>query len=103
MPISIVQATLGDEIKIPTIDGEETYTVKPGTQPETTVTLKNKGVFNVRNPKLRGDQIVKFKVVVPTKINEHQKEILMQFAGQDGSIPTVKKEKFFDKVKKHFD
>lgn len=103
VPISIVQATLGDEIKIPTIDGEENYTVKAGTQPETTVTLKNKGVFNVRNPKLRGDEIIKFKVVVPTKISDHQKELLMQFASQDGSIPNVKKENFFDKVKKHFD
>lgn len=103
VPISIIQATLGDEIKIPTIDGEENYTVKAGTQPETTVTLKNKGVFNVRNPKLRGDQIIKFKVVVPTKISDHQKELLMQFASQDGSVPNVKKENFFDKVKKHFD
>lgn len=103
VPISIVQATLGDEIKIPTIEGEEVYNVKPGTQPETTVTLKNKGVFNVRNPKIRGDQIVKFKVVVPTKLSEEQKEILMQFAAKDGYVPTTKKEKFFEKVKKHFD
>ncbi len=103
VPISIVQATLGDEIKVPTIDGEETYTVKPGTQPETTVTLKNKGVFNVRNPKLRGDQFIKFKVVVPTKINDRQKDLLMQFAAQDGSVPNIKKENFFEKMKKHFD
>ncbi len=103
VPISIIQATLGDEIKVPTIEGEENYTLKPGTQPETTVTLKNKGVFNVRNPKLRGDQIIKFKVVVPTKISEHQKDLLMKFAAEDGTTPTTKKEGFFDKVKKHFD
>ncbi len=103
VPISIVQATLGDEIKVPTIDGEELYTVKAGTQPETTVMLKNKGVFNVRNPKLRGDQIIKFKVIVPTKVNDKQKELLMQFASEDGTIPTIKKENFFEKVKKHFD
>ena len=103
VPISIIQATVGDEIKIPTIDGEEMYSLKAGTQPETMVTLKNKGVFNVRNPKIRGDQIIKFKVNVPTKITEKQKDLLMQFAVQDGYVPSVRKEKFFEKVKKHFD
>lgn len=102
VPISIVQATIGDEIKIPTIDGEEIYTIKPGTQPETVVTLKNKGVFNVRNPKIRGDQIIKFKVVVPTKISDSQKQLLLQFA-QEGGETNNKKENFFEKMKKHFD
>ncbi len=103
VPISIVQATLGDEIKIPTIDGEEIYTLKAGTQPETVITLKNRGVFNVRNPKVRGDQIVKFKVIIPTKITEAQKELLMQFAGTSGNTPNPKKENLFDKMKKHFE
>lgn len=102
VPISIVQATIGDEIKIPTIDGEETYTIKPGTQPETVVTLKNKGVFNVRNDRIRGDQIIKFKVVVPTKISDSQKQLLLQFAQENGEINN-RKENFFEKMKKHFD
>lgn len=103
IPISIIQATLGDEIKIPTLEGEEPYIVKAGTQPETIVTLKNKGVFNVRNPKLRGDLIIKFKVVVPTKISDTQKDLLMQFAVQDGNVPNIKKEGLFEKMKKHFE
>lgn len=103
VPISIIQATLGDEINIPTLEGNESYNIKPGTQPETIVTLKNKGVFNVRNPKLRGDLIVKFKVIVPTKISDKQKDLLLQFANQGGSIPHTKKEGLFDKVKKHFE
>ncbi|MDE6182455.1 MAG: molecular chaperone DnaJ [Eubacteriales bacterium] len=103
VPISIIQATLGDEIKIPTLEGDESYTVKAGTQPETIVTLKNKGVFNVRNPKLRGDLIIKFKVVVPTKISDTQKDLLMQFAVQDGNVPNIKKDGFFEKMKKHFE
>lgn len=105
VPISIIQATLGAEIKIPTIDGEEAYNVKPGTQPETIVNIKNKGVFNVRNPKIRGEQIIKFKVVVPNKISDSQKDLLRKFAEEGVTTPNVnvKKEKFFDKVKKHFD
>lgn len=103
VPISIIQATLGDEIKIKTIDGEETYQLKPGTQPETTITLKDRGVFHVRNPKIRGNQIVKFKVQVPTKLTEKQKELLREFNGESKGSTYSKKENFFDKVKKHFD
>lgn len=99
VPINITQATLGDEIKIPTIDGDELYTLKAGTQPETTIRLKNKGVFNVRNNKLRGDQIVKFKVVIPTKLSERQREILKEFANEESG----KKKGFFDKVKEKFE
>lgn len=101
VPISIVQATLGAEIVIPTIDGDESYTVKPGTQPDTVVVLKNKGVFNVRNNAIRGNQVVTLKVQIPTKLNEKQKEILRSFAEEGGD--SVKKEKFFDKVKKAFE
>lgn len=93
--ISIIQATLGDIIKIPTIDGEEEYTIKEGTQPETVITIKNKGVFNIRNPKLRGDQIIKIKVIVPTKINQKQEELLLEFMKEDGTNKVIKKKKRF--------
>ena len=53
IPISFVQAALGDEIDIPTIDGYEKYTVRAGTQPGYTAVLLGKGAFNVRNSKSR--------------------------------------------------
>ena len=84
VPITFAQAALGDTITIPTIDGDEEYTLKAGTQPNSTDTLKNKGVFNVRNPKVRGDQIITFKVQVPTKLSEKQKKILREFAEECG-------------------
>lgn len=101
VPISIVQATLGGEISIPTIDGEEVYTIKPGTQPNTVVVLNKKGVPYVRNNTMRGNQIVTLKVQIPTKLNDKQKDILRAFAEAGGDA--VKKEKFFDKVKKAFE
>lgn len=58
VPITFVQAALGGEITIKTIDGEQKYTIKPGTQPDTVVTLRGVGVPNLRNPKIRGNQIV---------------------------------------------
>lgn len=100
VPISMTQAALGDEITIPTIDGDEKYTVKPGTQPGDTYTMKGKGVFNVRNPKLRGDQIVTFKVVIPSRLTDRQKSLLREFAELSGEN---RKEGFWNKMKKKLD
>lgn len=100
VPISFTQAALGDELTIPTIDGEEKYILKAGTQPNDTAVLKGKGAYNVRNSKYRGDQIITFKVQVPTKLTERQKELLREFSGD---IPPEKKSKSFgEKVKDFF-
>ncbi len=101
MPISMTQAALGDEIVIPTLEGDEKYTVKPGTQPGEKAVLKNKGVFNVRNPKLRGDEIVTFKVVIPSRLTDRQKSLLREFAELSGE--GGKKSGFWDKMKKKLD
>lgn len=82
VPITFVQATLGEEITIKTIDGEQKYTVKPGTQPNTVITMRGVGVPSLRNPKTRGNQVVTFKVKVPTDLTERQKELLQEFAGK---------------------
>ncbi len=92
--INIVQAILGDEITIPTLDGEEKYNIKPGTQPDSKIFLKGKGVPFLRNKSKRGDHIVTVKVEIPTNISDRQKELIREFGG----LP--KKEKFTDKVKK---
>ena len=52
----------------------------------------------MRNPKIRGDEIITFKVQIPNKLNERQKEMLRQFAAEGGD--NMKKEGFFDKMKK---
>lgn len=88
VPITFVQAILGGEIVIKTIDGEQTYTIKPGTQPDTVVTLKGVGVPNLRNPKVRGNQIVTLKVKIPTDLSERQKDLLRQFY-DDGHMETT--------------
>ena len=76
VPITFVQAALGGEITIKTIDGEQKYTIKPGTQPNTVVTLRGVGVPNLRNPKNRGNQIVTLKVQIPTELTEKTKRIV---------------------------
>jgi len=103
VPITIVQASLGDEILIPTLDGsEERYNVKPGTQPGTIVSLRGKGVPSVRNNRNVGDLVVKLNVAVPTQMNEKQKEILRQFNEAMGDDYKNHKKKWYDKLKESF-
>ena len=101
--INFVDASLGAEITIPTIDGNEKYTVKAGTQPDTNVVLRGKGVPNVRNPRVRGDHIVTLKVKIPTDMSERQKDLLRQFyGGPTASDEHSEKKGFFEKFKDSF-
>ena len=78
-PISFATAALGGDIKINTVDGEITYTVKPGTQTDTRITLRGKGVPSLRNRNVRGDHYVTLVVQVPTNLTSEQKELLRKF------------------------
>lgn len=78
-PITFAQAALGGDIRVKTIDGEVIYTVKPGTQTDTRVRLRGKGVPSLRNKQIRGDHYVTLVVQVPTKLNNQQKELLKEF------------------------
>ena len=78
-PITFAQAALGGDVRIKTVDGEVEYTVKPGTQTDTRVRLRGKGVPSLRNKAVRGDHYVTLVVQVPTKMNSQQKELLKAF------------------------
>lgn len=79
-PISFTQAALGGKITINTIDGPYDLEIKPGTQTDTKVKLKGKGVPTLRNKNVRGDHYVTLVVQVPDKLTEEQKNILNQYA-----------------------
>lgn len=72
-------AVLGGEVKVRTCDGDVMLTIKPGTQSDTKMRLKGKGVPLLRNPKQRGDQYVTIVVAVPTSLNDKQKKALEQY------------------------
>ncbi len=78
-PISYAKATLGGDVKISTVDGDVLYNVKPGTQTDTKVRLRGKGVPTLRNKQVRGDHYVTLVVQVPTKLSAEQKELLQKF------------------------
>ncbi|MFA4858060.1 MAG: molecular chaperone DnaJ [Candidatus Margulisiibacteriota bacterium] len=75
----ITQAALGDEIQIPTIDGEVTLKIPKGTQPSTTFRLREKGMPHLHRRE-RGDLYVLVEVKTPTHLNQKQEELLKEFA-----------------------
>jgi molecular chaperone DnaJ len=101
VPVSFVQATLGSEIEVPTLDGKATIKIPAGTQPATTFRVKGKGVKNLQGYG-HGDLHVRLQVEVPTRLNHEQKAKLQEFAalcdGQEAPIA----QGFFEKAKKLF-
>lgn len=92
VPISFAVAALGGEIYIDTVDGKVIYDVKPGTQTDTKVRLKGKGVPSWRNKDVRGDHYVTLVVQVPDKLKPEAKEVLKQFdALTDNSLNATKR------------
>ncbi len=73
--ISMIDAALGKTIVIPTLEGIEKITVEQGTQPNSIIKLKGKGVPNAGG-RGRGDQYVRLVINIPTKLDKHQKKIL---------------------------
>jgi molecular chaperone DnaJ len=109
-PITFAQAALGGEVRINTVDGEVSYEVKPGTQTDTRIRLKGKGVPSLRNKNVRGDHYVTLVVQVPTNLNEEAKDALRKFDEACGNRPSgskehseKKKKSFMDKLKETFD
>ena len=93
VPISFATAALGGPIKIKTVDGEVEYEVKPGTQTDTKVRLRGKGVPSLRNKDVRGDHYVTLVVTVPEKLTEEQKEALKHFDDAMKGISSEPKKK----------
>ena len=93
MSVTFVQAALGAEVEVPTLDGKVKYVIPEGTQTGTVFRLKGKGIPNLRGSD-RGDQYVTVRVAVPTNLTREQKDILFQFAATSGEdVDTKKKRK----------
>ena len=88
--VSILQATLGGEVEIPSLDGKIMCKIEPGTQPGTTLRLRGRGVPSL-NGRGRGDQYVTIRVEIPRNLNEEQKDALRKFAATMGEHSGVTK------------
>jgi len=80
--VSYLQAILGDTVKITTVDGDVNLKIPSGTQPNTTLSLENKGVPRLGNPVARGNHEVLVKVKLPTRITDEERNLLEGLATQ---------------------
>jgi len=92
LPISFVQAALGAELEVPTLDGKVKYNVPAGTQTGTVFRLRGKGIQNLRGSG-RGDQFITVNVTVPKSLSSEQKDLLVKFAEAGGDTVDTKKKR----------
>ena len=96
--INVAQASLGDDIDIPTIDGSEKMKIPAGTQPGKVFTLKGKGIPFLRGNG-RGDQQVVINVVIPNSLTAEQRDLMEQLAETMGTEVTPQEKNFWDRLK----
>lgn len=100
--INVAQAALGDELEVPTIDGQEKLSIPPGTQSGSVFRIKGKGVPHLRR-NTRGDQIVVVSVNIPQSLTAEQRRLFTELSKTMGKDVTPQQEKgFFDKLKDVF-
>ncbi len=111
VPISITTATLGGRVDVPTLRGRISLTVQPGTQPNTQLRVRGKGVPSVHGGGFTGDLYCNIIVEVPVNLSAEQKDLLKKFdESLNGEAAAAKSSKnepiqegFMDKVKKFID
>ena len=101
IPISFVQAALGDKIEVPTLDGKKEITIPAGVSYGTRLRIQGAGITHV-NTKQRGDQFIILKVLTPQKLTNKQKELLKQFGEACGENVNPEQKSWTDSFKKFF-
>ncbi len=100
LPVTVPQAVLGDTIAVPTVDGERTVELPPGSQPGKQIKMHGLGVPHVRSGR-RGDQICVVRVVVPQHLTHQERAVYEQLGGREGRPADVKRG-FFDSLRDAF-
>ena len=90
----VVLQSLGDEVEVPTVDGDAALKIPPGTQSGTVFRLRDRGVPHL-NGSGRGDQLVMTQVVVPRNLSERQQELFEEMAKTLGREVIPQREKGF--------
>jgi molecular chaperone DnaJ len=106
LPVNFAQVALGAEVQVPTLDGDFTLKIPPGTQSGEAFRIRGRGVPHFRG-RGRGDQIVQVYVVTPQSLDERQRELLQELAESLGpaTMPQPNHDRgkgFFKKVKDTF-
>lgn len=102
IPISFVQAALGAEVQVETLEGKkETVRIPEGTQTGQVFRLRGLGVPRVRGSG-RGDLLVQVRVVTPTRLSPRQRELLREFEAEWGKNGRERDEGIFGRIRSHF-
>jgi molecular chaperone DnaJ len=101
VPISFSQAALGDDIVIPTLDGEHKLKIPDGTQGGTTFRIRGKGVPGLQSAS-RGDLFVKVRVQTPSRLNKRQRDLLQELGATSTVENKPEPRSLLDKVKEIF-
>jgi molecular chaperone DnaJ len=101
IPVSFVQAALGAEIEVPTLEGRATIKIPAGTQPGALLRIKERGIKNLQGYG-QGDLRVRVQVEVPAHLNSAQKAKLAEFAALCDGKEAPLARSFFEKAKKFF-
>lgn len=101
VPLPFTLAALGGELLVPTLDGKASIKIPSGTQTNTLLRLREKGMPTLKGGK-KGDLLVNVQVEVPVKLNKDQEKILRGFAESITGKNTPIREGFFKKAKKFF-
>jgi molecular chaperone DnaJ len=103
VPVSYVQAALGGEVEVPTLEdacrGSAAVEVKAGTQPGDVIVRAGKGVRSVSG-RGRGDQVVRFRVEIPKKLSTRERDLLREIAGERGEQVGDKRGSLFGRLKR---
>lgn len=102
VPVSFAQATLGDEIDVPTLEGKVKLKVPAGTQTGKILRLRGKGLPSLRSP-ARGDQLIHIFAEVPTKLSKRQRELIEEFAAEGGEEVSPVTRGFLEKLRDLFE
>ncbi len=97
LPISFVQAALGDEVEVKTLDEVKTIKIPVGIQSGKVLRLKNKGVPRLGSEE-RGDQLINVRVITPQKLSRQEKKFLEELKKESGETAKVKKESLFKRM-----
>jgi len=102
LPVHFVTATLGGKVEVPTLKGKTTVKIPEGTQHDRTLRLKGIGAPALKGNHT-GDQLVRVKIQIPTKLSARQRELLTAFAKECDLTSETNGEGLFDKVKNMFE
>jgi len=102
IPVNLVTATLGGKVEVPTLKGTTVIKIPAGTQQDKALRLRGLGVPSLKGEPM-GDQIVKVKIHIPTKLTSRQRELLTEFGKESGLSMDKDGDGFFDRMKTLFE